>query len=152
MPTYTMKDKGLSTTNGFVFLDCTENELYRADGKNMTLSREYTFKDAQGAELLHLKQKLISMSPTYFISGNDGQSTTLRKAGGKYTIDQPSQERIIVERSLGGKKFTFKRDGKPIANVDRKLVSMAENCTVEIADPKDSEMVLASMVAIYDMK
>lgn len=149
---YVMKDKGLSTTHGFVFLDETDRQLYRADGRNWTLSREYVLANAEGIEQLRLKQKLFSLSPTYTVSRSGSPCATIRKSGAKFRIDLPDQPPIVVERSLGGAAFAFKRGDHTIANVNRKLVSLWENCTVEVETSEDAELILATMVAIFDAK
>lgn len=149
---YVMKDKGFSTTEGFVFMDETDRQLYRADGKNWALSKEYAFKDADGTELIHLKQKLFSLTPTYIISRNNEHYATIKKSGGRFRIDMPSQSPITVDQSFGGMQFAFRRDDRFIANVTRKPISLMENCVVEVETTEDAEMILASMVAIYDMK
>lgn len=152
MQRYVIRDKGFSSTDGFVILDQTDRELYRADGKNWTLSREFMLKSAEGAELLHMKQKLFSMVPTYTITRAGSPCATIKKAGARYSIDVPGQHPIQIERSKAGMEYTFKRDDRPIANVARKLVSLTENATIDIETSEDAELILASMVAIYDMK
>ena len=150
MQRYVMKDKGFSSTNGFVFTDEADRQLYRADGINWTISREYAFKNADGEELVHLKQKLFSLVPTWTISRYHGPSATLRKSGGKYTIDTPEQPRVKVDQSFAGREFSFTREDRTIARVTRKAVSLTENCVVEVETSEDAEMILASMVAIFD--
>lgn len=149
---YVMKDKGLSSTEGYVFLDESDQQRYRADGRNWTVSKEYSFKGADGAELFHLKQKLISLSPTYTMQRNGGHFATIRKSGSKYSIYLSDQTRITAQQQKGGTAFMFSRENQPIANVTRKLVSLAENCVVEVEAEEDAEMILAGMVAIFDMK
>lgn len=149
MPRYTMKDKGFSSTRGYVFLDQADKEQYRADGKNWTISREFTLKDMQGNDLLHLKQKLLSMYPTYTVTRDGVQCATIKKINGRYSIDQPGQPPIKIERSFADTSFTFKREGTPFASVTRKPVSLLENCTIEVETGEDAEMVMAGMVVVY---
>lgn len=149
---YAMKDKGFSVTDGFVFTDETDRQLYRADGKNWTLSREYVLKDVDGTELIHLKQKLFSLSPTYTVSRNNQHYATIKRSCKRFVIDIQDQLPIVVEQSIAGIHFSFKREDRLIASVTRKLISLMENSVVEIETGEDTEMILASMVAICDMR
>jgi uncharacterized protein YxjI len=152
MQSYVLRDKGLCATSGYLISDETDRPLYRADGKNWTLSREYTLKDTEGAELLHLKQKLFSLSKTYMIDRNGEHCATIRQSGRNFRIDMPGQSGFKVEKSWSGLEYKFMREGREFAVANPKPVSLTANCTVKIQTGEDTALVLASMVAIYDMK
>lgn len=149
MQSFVMKDKGFSTTEGFVFLDQFDKKLYQADAKNWTISREYTLNDSQGTEVLQLKQKLFSLSPIYTINSNGNHYATFRQTGSKFAIDFVDQPQITIQKAFGGKEYHFERENKPIASVNRKLISLLENCVIEVKSPEDAEIVMAGMVAIF---
>lgn len=153
MQRYIMRDKGFSTSQGFVFLDEADRQLYRAEAKNWTISREYEFKDIEGKLLLHLKQKLFSLSgPVYTLSRDGSPCATIRKSGGKYTVSHTDGSELQIAKSRAGLEYTFTRDDRTIATLSRKLVSLSENCTIEVETSEDAELILASALAVFDSK
>jgi uncharacterized protein YxjI len=64
---YRMKQKLFAWGDDFVIQDGTGQDAFFVDGKAFTLGNQLSFQDMQGNELAYIKQKLLSLGPTYEI-------------------------------------------------------------------------------------
>jgi uncharacterized protein YxjI len=155
MPTrYVMKQDLISFGDDFTIKNEDGDELYSVDGKAFTLLREkLAFKDRAGTELAFIRERLISLTPSYEILRNGEVAAVVKKdlinilrVG--FTVDVPGPDDLEATGSLLDHEYTFKRGSREVAIVSKKWFRLTDTYGVEIADGEDPVLILASAVVI----
>lgn len=127
--------------------------VYQVDGKVLTLHDTLIMRDLSGAEVAKVQRQLIALRPTYHISRQGGEVAEVRKHlfspfVDRFTIDIPGPQDLSVTGSLLEHEYTIARDGRAIATVSKRWISLTETYGVDIAEGEDDVLILASVLAL----
>ncbi len=151
---YLLREKLLSLGDDFWIQDDAGKQVYRVDGRAFTLLREkLVIKDAAGHELGFLREKLISLRKAYEIHRDGRHVATVRKDlfnlfRCRFTVDVPGPDDYEAQGSFLDHEYTFTRQGRTVATVSKKWLSLRDAYSVDIASDEDDVLLLASAVVI----
>jgi uncharacterized protein YxjI len=152
---YVMKEKIVSFGDDFVIRDESGREAFRVDGKMLTVRDALVLEDAAGNQLARIHKKLLAIGKTYLISREGGPEISIRKSlftplRSKFHIDAGGDE-LEARGDLLDHEYTITRDGRAIATVSKKWLSIRDTYGVDIAEGEDHASLLACVVAIDRM-
>src|SRR5262245_37033977 len=78
MPQYTMQRRLISVGRDYVVKNEDEEVVFKIDGK-VRFARTFAVKDAAGATLLRVREKLLCLDPTFIMKRGKEIVATLRR-------------------------------------------------------------------------
>ncbi len=150
---YVMKQKVFSIGDKFAIRNENEEDAFFVNGEVFSLGHKLSFEDAQGNELLYIKQKLLSWGPTYELYRGEEHVATIKKEvftlfQCTFDIHVDGQGDLEAQGDLSDHEYTVTRDGEPVAQISKQWFSWSDTYGVDIADGEDPVLILASTVAI----
>jgi uncharacterized protein YxjI len=151
---FLVKQKLFCLGDDFAIKDESGRERYYVDGQAFTLLRQkLSFRDEQKKEIAFIRERLISLTPSYEILRGDDVAAVVKKdfinvfrLG--FTVDVPGPDDLEATGSLLDHEYTFKRGGRVVAEVSKKWFSFTDTYGVEVAEGEDEVLILASTVVI----
>ncbi len=136
--------------------DITDDQgrrVFHVDGKVLTLHNTLIVRDTTGAEVARVERQLIALRPTYRIIRPDQGTTAVRKRifspfVDRYVVDVPGPDDLSVTGSLFEHEYTIARDGRTVATVSKRWISVTETYGVDIAPGEDDVLILATVLAL----
>ncbi len=127
--------------------------VYHVDGKVLTLHNTLIIRNLEGAEVAKVERQLIALRPTYRISRPGMEQTAVRKRlfslfVDRFTIDVPGPDDLHVTGSLFEHEYKIDRDGRTVATVSKRWISLTETYGVDIAEGEDDLLILTSVLAL----
>lgn len=150
---YVMKQKWMSLGEDFTIKDEQGSVAFVVDGKAVSVGAKAALRDAAGAEVAFIKQKVASLTPTYEIL-RDGQRQAIVKqklALGKRKLSVSlGSDTLDLVGNVWDHEFRLARGGQTMAEVSKKWFSMTDSYGIDVADGQDDAMIIA-LVAVIDM-
>jgi uncharacterized protein YxjI len=150
---YIMKQKLFSFANRFAIRNENGEDAYFVNGEIFTLRKKLSFEDAHGNELLSIRQKLLSLGPTYELFRGDLHVATIKKE--LFTIfqcafDIHTDDRgdLEAQGNLSDHEYTVMRDGGAVAQISKQWFTWSDTYGVDVAQGEDPVLLLASTVVI----
>ena len=152
---YVMQEKLISFGDDYVIRDESGREAFRVDGKVLTLRDALVLEDSAGNTLAHIHRKLLSIGKTYKIAREGGPDISVHKSlfsplHCKFHVDAGGDE-LEARGDLFDHEYTFTRNGREIASISKKWLSVRDTYGIDIADGEDHALILACTVAIDRM-
>lgn len=150
---YLMRERILSWGDDFTIKDEEGREAFYVDGKVFSFGDKLSFKDRDGKEVALIDQKLLSIGPQYEIL-RGGKTVAIVKKHlftlfrARFTVDVPGPDDVEARGNFLEHEYTFERDGRDIARVSKKWLSLSDTYAVDINDREDVVLILASAVVI----
>ncbi len=153
---YVMKQKLFSLGDNFVIRDENEQDVYQVKSNFFTIGTELRFMDMAGNELAMLKQKLLSLRPTYYIYRNGSLYAEVHKElftflTEKLTIEVPGIAFMEVQGDFFNHEYVFLFNGRQTAMVSKAWFSWVDTYGVDIAEGEDVPLILACTVVIEEV-
>jgi uncharacterized protein YxjI len=150
---YLMKEKLFSFGDDFRIQDDEGRDVFFVDGKALTIRDKLSFQDMQGNELAFIRQKLLSLSPTYEIYRKGNLYATVKKElftflHCRFFVDVPGPNDLEAAGDFMDHDYTFSRNGEDVAYVSKKWFSLSDSYGVEVVNGQDDVLILASTVVI----
>ncbi|MGC9348852.1 MAG: LURP-one-related/scramblase family protein, partial [Anaerolineae bacterium] len=122
-------------------------------GRLISLRDRLSFQDLDGNELLHIKQKLVSLRPRYEIYRGDRHYATVAKRllsliGARFEISVEDGKDLTAKGNFLDYEYRFLRDDEEVAEVSKRWFALTDIYGVEIDDDVDDLLILASTVVI----
>jgi len=150
---YMMKQRLFTWGDTFIIKDAREQDVFQVHGKVFSIGHQLAFWDMAGNELAYIKQRLLTLSPTYEIYRSGTLYAVIHKElfilfTSKFIIEMPGPCQLVVEGDYTNHEYTFTRDDQVIASVSKAWFTWAETYGVDVADEEDAPLILACTVAI----
>jgi uncharacterized protein YxjI len=150
---YLMKEKLFSFGDDFRIQDDEGRDVFFVDGKALAIRDKLSFQDMQGNELAFIRQKLLSLSPTYEIYRKGNLYATVKKElftflRCRFFVDVPGPNDLEAAGDFMDHDYTFSRNGEDVAYVSKKWFSLSDSYGVEVVNGQDDVLILASTVVI----
>ena len=153
---YKMRERMLSIGDDFWIEDGSGQRVFLVDGKALRVRETLELKDAQGAILYTIKEKLVSIRDVMTIE-NDGQPVaTVKKA-----LISPLRERYDVQFANGtawkvqgnivDHEYEIEGPGGRIAKVSKAWFRIRDTYGIEVAPEQDDAMALAVAIVVDQM-
>jgi uncharacterized protein YxjI len=151
---FTLKQKWLAFGDDYLVHDESGRHVYTIDGKAFTLLREkLALLDAQGKEVALIRERLVSLTPSYDIV-RDGRLLAVVKKDlvnvfrVGFSVDVPGPHDLEAKGNLIDREYTFTRAGTMVATVSKRWFRFTDTYGVDIAEGEDTVLLLASAVVI----
>lgn len=144
-----IKQKVFSFKDKFNVYDERGEIKYTAEGEIFTLGKKLHITDINGREVIFIRQRLLTFLPKYEISlmGNEPveivKNFTLFRH--EYTI--PSWD-ITIKGDFFAHEYEVMRHGEEIAHLSKEWFTWGDTYAINIADPGDELMALASILVV----
>jgi uncharacterized protein YxjI len=149
---YQLKEKAWTFKDTYEIYDHHGNKAYVVKGKMFSWGDKLSFRDKKNEEILLIDQRQISLKPSYKILQDGELIGELTKefswARKKFELDVPGRNDYVIKGSFWDREFSFKRDGKEVAEVSKKFWSIGDSYGVEIEKGENHPLILATIVVI----
>jgi uncharacterized protein YxjI len=150
---YVMRQKLFAFGDDFLIKDETGRDVFFVDGKGFSMGNQLSFQDMNGNELAYIRQKLLSMGPTYEITSGGRLVAVVKKhmftfLRVRFTVDVPGPDDLEATGDFRQHEYTFTRAGQPVAAVSKQWFSWADTYGVDVAPGEDDILILAATVVI----
>lgn len=148
-----IKQKVFSIGEKFTVTDEQQNPRYYVEGSFMKIPKTFRVEDEQGREISKITKKTISLLPKFFveIDGQDmieiSKHLTFLKA--HYSIDADG---VSVDGNWWDMDFIVERNGRKIADINKRWVSWGDTYEVTILDEAYEHLVISLVIAIDRVK
>jgi uncharacterized protein YxjI len=127
--------------------------VLHVDGKVMSLHNRLVLQDPSGREAGQVHRKLAALRPTYEITIGGQDVAEVRKHlftpfGERFTIDVRGVGDLEINGDLLSHEFTIGRDGRTVATISRRWLTMTTSYAVDVAPGEDDVLILASVLAL----
>jgi len=150
---YVIREKFFSIGDDFDVLDEHGTKVLHVDGKVLTTRDRVVIEDMDGTEVASVHRHLVSLRPTYEIRIGGEKAAEVRKNlftpfRDKFTIDVPGPEDLTMKGDLLDHEYTIERDGRDVAEVSKKWLTIRDTYAVKIEDGENPLLVIASVLAL----
>ena len=149
---YVMKQKMFAVRDQIAIRNEKDEDVFLVNGKLFSIGKKLSFQDAQGNEVLFIKQKVPSLTPTYEIFKNGQPVASVKKEMLKlkptFAIKVDGGKDMTAQGSLTDHEYSMTRDGAEVAHISRKWFSVADTYGVDVQEGEDPALILACTVAI----
>lgn len=150
---YVIRERLFDIGDDFDIFDESGNKVLHVDGKVLTLRDKLVIEDLDGNEVAAVHRKLVALRPTYAISiGGEKAADVRRKLftpfRDRYTIDVPGPDDLDMKGDLLDHEYTIERDGREVASVSKRWLTIRDTYAVKIADGEDAVLILAAVLAL----
>ena len=150
---YLLKQKIFAWGDDFHIRNEQDEPFFVVDGRAFSLGHKLSFQDLSGNELVFIRQKLLSIGPTYELH-RDGQLAAIVKKKHftffrcKFAIDVPGPDDLEARGDFLDHEYVFVRGEREVAQVSKRWFTLSDTYGVEIAGGEDDVLLLASAVVI----
>jgi uncharacterized protein YxjI len=150
---YVIKERLFDIGDDFDITDQDGHRLYHVDGKVLTLRDRLVIENPAGDEVAAVHRHLIALRPTYEVTIGGEKAAEVRRSfftpfREKFTIDIPGPDDLEIKGDLLDHEFTVEREGRQVATVSKRWLSLRDTYGVEVADDQDHLLILASVLAL----
>ena len=150
---YLMRQRILSWGDDFTIRSAEGADVYFIDGKVFSFGNKLSFQDMQGNELLHIRQKLLSLGPQYEIERGGETVAVVKKrlftlVHARFNVDVPGPDDLEARGDFLDHEYVFERAGREVARVSKRWFSIADTYAVDIDPDQDDVLILACAVII----
>jgi uncharacterized protein YxjI len=150
---YQMRQKLLCWGDDFAIRNDGGEQVFFVDGRAFSIGQKLSFQDMQGNELAFIRQKLLSLGPTYEIYRGGELVAVVKKhlftlLRARFTVDVPGPNDLEAAGSFLDHEYTFERAGRACATVSKQWFTLADTYGVDIVAGEDDVLILAATVVI----
>ena len=155
---YHMRERAWSLTEAFVIRDDAGNPVFEVRGKFFHIGDDLVMFDRYtGQELVHIKQRILSLLPRYEIY-RDGQlwadvHEQFRFFGERFKVEGANGIIFHVDGDIWRWNFTVSDDqGNLLAQIGRQFSIFRDSYAVDVAPNVDAPFILALAIVIEMVK
>jgi len=119
----------------------------------LTLHNRLILQDPAGREVGQVHRKLAALRPTYAVTIGGTDVAEVRKHlftpfGERFTIEVRGGAAMEINGDLLAHEFTIERDGRTVATISKRWLSMSDSYAVDLAPGEDVVLILAGVLAL----
>lgn len=144
-----IKQKVFSFKDKFNIYDERGEIKYTAEGEIFTLGKKLHITDTNGQEVIFIRQRLLTFLPKYEISLLGGETVEIVKNFTllKHVYTIPAWD-ITIKGDFFAHEYEVLRNGAEIAHLSKEWFTWGDTYAINIADPRDELMALASILVV----
>jgi uncharacterized protein YxjI len=132
------------------------SRAFKVDGKALRIRKTLVLETPEGAELLTIQKKLLSVRNTMEIVRNGETVVTVTKAlftplRERYSIEVAEGEDLDAEGNIVDHEYAITRGDEQVARVSKRWLRMRDVYGIEIEEGGDDAVILAVTVCIDQM-
>ncbi len=155
---YHLRERAWSLTEAFRVKDDRGHDVFEVHGKFFHIGDNLVMTDRQsGQQLLQIKQKLISIRPSYDIY-RDGEHwgnvhEQFHLFGERFKVKGENGMAFEIDGNVGNWNFAINdAQGNLLANVGRELSLFRDSYAVDVAQGVDAPFVIALAIVLEMVK
>lgn len=126
---------------------------YIVDGKALAIGDQLKILNADGSPAGSIQEEVLTWKSTHRIERGGSEIAVVTKRifsflNCIYDIEVHGEAPVLVEGNFLETEYAFSRSGQQIASVSQKFFSLHDRHGVEIYNPEDEFLVLASTIVI----
>ena len=148
---YQMHEKMFSIGDDYWIEDDAGQRAYRVNGKAIRFRDTWVLEDASGNEVATIREKKLSIRNSITIDLGGRQATVKKALVGlrdRFVVEVDGGQDLKITGNIVDHEYEIERDGEQIAEVSKKWFRIRDTYGVEIRNPVDAPLVLATTVAI----
>jgi uncharacterized protein YxjI len=150
---YVIRERLLRLGEDSDITDGAGQPVLHVDGKVLSLHSRLILRDPAGREVGQVHRKLAALRPAYVITVGGEDVAEVRKHlftafGERFTIDVPGAGDMEISGDLLGHEFTIDRDGRTVATISKRWLTVTASYAVQVAPGEDDVLILASVLAL----
>jgi uncharacterized protein YxjI len=155
---YHLRERAWSLTEAFVIRDDASHPVFEVKGKFFHIGDDLVMFDRRThQELVHIKQRVLSLLPRYEIYRNGQHWATmheqLRLFGERFKVEGSNGMMFHVNGDIWRWNFTITdASGQLMGNVSRQLSLFRDSYAVDVAPNVDAPFILALAIVIEMVK
>jgi|SRR5262245_63082595 len=127
--------------------------VLHVDGKVLSLHNRLILKDPAGREVGQVYRKLVALRPTYEIAIDGENVAEVRKHRfnvfrERFKIEVDGADDMEIAGDLFSHEFTIERDGRMVATISKRWLSITDSYAVEVASGENDVLILAAVLAL----
>ncbi|WP_336512997.1 LURP-one-related/scramblase family protein [Clostridium sp. Cult2] len=148
---YIIKEKIFTFADRFNIEDEHGYPKYEVVGKIFSLGNKLNIYDLNGIELIYIEQKVFRFLPEYDIYKEGNLIGKIKK---EFTFFKPkfyiesTYGNLTIDGDIFHHNFNISKNGKPIAWVNKKWISLSDTYSVEILDEEDQPFILSIIIVL----
>ncbi len=148
---YLVRQKIFSLSDRFHIQDEYGNIRFEVEGKIFSLGNKLRIYDMDGRELIYIEQKLWRLLPEYNIYKGSSLVARVKREltffKPRFTIESQYGD-LTIDGDIFAHNFNILKNGRPIAWVSKKWMSLSDTYTVEIAPGEDEAFILSLAIVL----
>ncbi len=144
-----MKQKVFSWGDKFTITDESGETLYYVEGEMFTLGHKLHIYDAQHREVAYVHQKLLSLLAKFFVTVDGREEAEVVREISllhpKYVVKGPDWE---AKGDILGHDYNIHKGSEVIAAVHWKWMAWGDTYEIDVADPANEVLALATVLTI----
>lgn len=149
---FRVRQRIFSMTDSFDIEGENGQSTYTVKGKLFSFSSSQTLFNQNGGVEVEIKQKLFSLLQTCRLINNDGTEWLVKKNfwqfwASRFTIETP-EGNLEMSGNIWDHEYEIFHQGRPIANISKKLFSFSDSYGVYIQEPRWATQLLAAVIVI----
>jgi uncharacterized protein YxjI len=153
---YRLQRKIFAIGEDFWIEDDQGQQVFKVDGKALSLRHRFILEDASGAELLTGESQLIAIQPTMNLERQGARYATITKKlftilHQAYTIEVAGGAVYDAEGDITSHEYSVTAGGAHFAQISRAWFSIRDSYGVAIAPGADVPLLVASAVCIDEI-
>ena len=148
---YVIKERIFSIADRFNIEDEYGTPQYEVVGRIFSLGNKLSIYDLDGKELIYIEEKIFRLLPEYSIYR---EGSIVAKVKKQLTLFRPkfniesSYGNFTIDGDVFRYNFNILKNGKPVAWVSKKWISLSDTYSVEIIDDEDHVFLLALVIVL----
>ena len=144
-----IKERVFTWGDKFDVCDQDGTPRYFVEGEVFSWGKKLHIYDAHNQEVAFIQQKLMTFLPCYCIYRNGAEVAKIRKEftffRPTYTVEGPNWE---VRGHFWEHDYQVTKQGRPIVTIEKEWMTWGDSYMLDIADPADAVMALATVITI----
>lgn len=150
---YQIKQKLVSIGDDFLIRNESGENLYFVDGYGFSFGNKHSFQDMDKNQLMLIKQRLFTFSPSYKIFRQGVVAASLSRSllafRNVFYIDLfPSHRKLKVVGRMIEHEYKFFYEKEVVAEVSKRWFRTTDSYAVDINGFQDHQLILASAIII----
>jgi uncharacterized protein YxjI len=148
---FQMHEKMFSIGDDYWIEDDSGQRAYRVNGKAIRFRDTWVLEDSAGNEVATIREKKLSIRNSITIDLGGRQATVKKALVGlrdRFHVEVEGGKDLKITGNIVDHEYEIERDGDKIAEVSKKWFRVRDTYGVEVRNPLDTPLVLATTVAI----
>ena len=150
---YKIRQKIMSIGDTFSIKDNNGNKIFIVKSQILSIGKKLKIYNLYNEELIYIEQKLLTLLPEYHIFEN---KVLIAKAKKEFTFFKPKinielqNETIKIKGDIFDYNYSIKNKNKNIASINKDIINITDNYTVNINDD-ENQLLILSLIIVIDM-
>jgi len=151
---FILKERIFSLRESYYIRDDNNNNTFEVTGRLIGFREKLKLRDLSGNTLATITEKMISLRPVYSISRPNQPDAKVKKDfinmlrdGFSVNLDDGLPD-LRIQGNILEHNYTMEQDGKVVAQVSKKWISLRDSYVVDVSDGEDAVLIVACAIVV----